>query len=233
MSNYNDKLFSGGIRGYLHQMRFRWLRRHLNVQANAYTLFELGCFDCRSLRYIPKPTHYVGADADWEGGLDSAKSNYDKVPWMELVIARSVQELTAFQDRTFDYSVALETVEHIPDAVLKGYIEFLAKVTNKQLLVTVPVEIGPVFLAKYLAKRLFTDLESGDTDTYTWAEVLWQTLGQTERVRRFEHKGFSYRTFIKQLEQHFHIVKIEGIPFRPFPYISFQVGIVAEPKVRP
>jgi hypothetical protein len=233
MSNYNEKLFSGGVRGSLHRLRFEWVQKHLDVHTEQYTLFELGCFDCRSLRYLPKPKAYVGADAGWEGGLNDAQMNFAKEPEMELVLARSAQELAPFKDRKFDYSIALETMEHIPDNVLSGYIEFLARVTTKKLLITAPVEVGPVFLAKHIAKRSVPGLESGDTETYTLAEIIWATLGRADRVARFEHKGFDYRNLIKQLSEHFVITAVEGIPFRRFPYLSFQVGIIAEPKVKP
>ena len=93
-----------------------------------------------------------------------------------------------------------------------------------------PVEIGPVFLAKFIAKRTFADLESGDTETYTLAEVIAATRGQTEKVERFEHKGFDYRKLIALLREYFSVTHIEGIPFRSLPALSFQVGIIAEPK---
>ncbi len=230
MSDYNDKCFSGGVRGKLHRMRFEWLRRNLDATSGSYNLFELGCFDCRSLSYLPKPKTYVGADAGWEGGLNDAQMNFVKMPWIELVMARSVEDLAKFKDRQFEYAISLETLEHIPDAVLSGYLAFLARITTKKLLITVPVEVGPVFLAKHIAKRTVSGLESGDTETYTLAEIFWATMGRADRVRRFEHKGFDYRTLIAQLSEHFTITKIEGIPFPRFPYLSFQVGIVAEPK---
>ena len=230
MSNYNQKIFSGGIRGYLHQMRFKWLRKHLREKENAYTLFELGCFDCRSLSFLPRPSSYVGADAGWEGGIDDARMTYNKTPWIKLVMAQSVSDLAQYKDQRFDYSISLETLEHIPDAVLRGYIEFLAQITQKRLLVSVPVEIGPVFLAKHIAKSTFPHLESGDTNTYTLAEIYWATRGQVNRVQRFEHKGFDYRALIKLIGEYFDITHIEGIPFRHMPSLSFQVGIIAEPK---
>lgn len=232
MSQYNQKLFSGGFRGRLHRMRFDWLKRHLNEPENSYSLFELGCFDCRSLSYIPKPRQYVGADAGWEGGINDAQMTFVNTPGVELAVVHSARDLAPFEGRRFDYSMALETLEHIPTAVLTGYIEFLARVTKKKLLITVPVEVGPVFLAKYLAKRLFSDLSSGETETYTFAEVIAATRGQAHKVTRYEHKGFDYRDLITLLEQYFIITKVEGMPFAKWPYMSFQVGIVAEPKAR-
>ena len=230
MSNYNQKLFSGGIRGYLHQMRFRWLKKHLIEPENGYSLFELGCFDCRSLHYLPKPRQYLGADAGWEAGLNDAQMTYATTPGMELVMAQSVQDLAAYQARQFDYSIALETLEHIPDSVLLGYVEFLAKVTKKRLLITVPVEIGPVFLIKYVFKRMLPHLHSGETDSYTLKEIIDATRGRMEHVQRFEHKGFDYRALIELIQQHFYITHIEGIPFTRYPKLSFQIGIIAQPK---
>jgi hypothetical protein len=230
MSNYNQLLFSGGFRGRLHRMRFDWLKKHVNEQDDGFTMFELGCFDCRSLSFLPKPRSYVGADAGWEGGINDAQMSFVNKPWIELVVAQSVHDLAPYEGRRFDYTVAMETLEHIPDAVLKGYLEFLARVTKKRLILTVPVEVGPVFLAKYLAKRTFSHLEGGDTGMYTLKEVYWSTRGRVEHVARYEHKGFDYRRLIAQLSEYFDIVAVEGLPFARFPHASFQVGVVAVPK---
>ncbi len=232
-STYNQMLFNGGFRGRLHQMRFEWLKKHLVARADEYTLFELGCFDCRSLDYLPKPKQYLGADAGWEGGINDAQMSLSNKPWMQLLVAHSAHDLGTEAHRRFDYSIALETLEHIPTSVLEGYIEFLAQVTKKKLLITVPVEVGPVFLFKHLAKRLFSGLHNGETDTYTLKEIYWATRGRTDKVVRYEHKGFDYRELIRQLSQYFVITKVEGIPFKRFPYYSFQVGIIAEPIRKP
>ena len=230
MSNYNQKLFSGGIRSYLHYMRFHWLQRHLTADAQSYSLFELGCFDCRSLSFVAKPKSYLGVDAGWEGGLEDAKLAYRNDPSVQLVIAQSVHDLKQHEHRRFDYSIALETLEHMNYSVLRGYVEFLARITTKQLLITVPVEIGPVFLAKYIAKSMVPKLENGETESYTFREVIAATRGQVGKVNRYEHKGFDYRLLIKLLSNYFTITKVEGIPFTNVPLLSFQVGIIAEPK---
>jgi hypothetical protein len=211
-------------------MRFTWLKKQLPKEADSYTLFELGCFDCRSLKHIAKPQRYVGADAGWEGGINDAQMTFVNTPWVELIMAHSAHDLGIYASQKFDYTMAMETLEHIPDALLAGYIEFLAKVTRKQLLITVPVEVGPVFLAKYITKRFVSGLENAETASYTWKEVYWAMRGRVEHVARYEHKGFDYRLLIKQLEQHFDIVRVEGLPFQAYPYLSFQAGIVAVPK---
>jgi hypothetical protein len=229
MSIPNHPIAPRGLRGLLYRMRFDWLKKHVNEPADSYTLFELGCFDCRSLSVLPKPRAYVGADAGWDGGINDAQMSYVKTPWVELVVAHSAHDLAAFEGRKFDYSIATKTLEYIPDGVLKGYVEFLARATKKRLLVTVPVEVGPMFLLKHITKRLLSHLHS-DTTKYTWSELYHAACGNVQHVERFEHKGFDYRNLITLLSQHFDIVAVEGLPFTGNPYYSLQVGIIAEPK---
>lgn len=230
MSQYNQKLFSGGVRSRLHHWRFAWLQKHLNADAGAYSLFELGCFDCRSLSFIPQPARYAGADAGWEGGLYEAQTRYADTPGVTILKAQCAEDLDPLAQETFDYAIALETLEHVPEERVDGYLAFLARVTTRRLLVTVPVEVGPVFLAKHLAKTLVSPWKSGETGSYTLPEVLWATLGDVSRVRRDQHKGFDYRVLRKQIETYFTVEKTEGIPFRRWPGLSFQVGMVATPK---
>lgn len=230
MSKYNTLLFSGGWRTRLHNMRFRWAARQITDAPESFSLFELGCFDCRSLKHIPKPKRYVGADAGWEGGINDAQMTFVNVPWVELIVAQTAFDLAPYANQQFDYTMSLETLEHIPDRLLDGYIEFLARVTKKRLYITVPVEVGPVFLAKYLVKRMLPGFENGETGSYNWNEVYWATRGDVSKVERYEHKGFDYRVLVKQLEKHFRIVKVEGLPLPGYPYYSFQAGIIAEPR---
>lgn len=208
--------------------RFDWLKRHLAEPQDTYSLFELGCYDCHSLRHIPKPKRYVGADAGVSGGIEDARMTFNNAPWVELVMAHSVQDIGHFSGQLFDYSIALNTLEYIPDAVLKGYIQLLAKITKKKLLVTVPVEIGVVLLAKEMKKIMV----GAEKEPYTLAEIYWAVRGQTEKIQRFEHKGFDYRKLIALLNEHFTIVAVEGIPLRNAPMLSAEVGIVAEPRER-
>lgn len=224
---YNERLFSGGLRRAYHMARFRWLEatcRRLRIQSPS--VIELGCFDGRALDHVPAPRRYVGLDANWEGGLQTAMAERSG-SGVEFIESITPETLDRFKEGEFDLAISLETLEHIPPEILPAYIEQLARITHGHFLVTVPTELGPVFLAKYLAKLAYY----GGTDEYSAKEVVAATFGRTSQVKRQEHKGFDYRVLVGQLEQYFDIERVEGVPAIGLPpLLSLTVGIVARSK---
>jgi 2-polyprenyl-3-methyl-5-hydroxy-6-metoxy-1,4-benzoquinol methylase len=228
--DYNARLFDGGLRGRLHGARFHFLAEVTKDVPNE-TVFELGCFDGRSIAHLARrPSEYVGADAGWEGGLEQARKLWPQFKFYE---AHSAEDLLFLRGRSFDISICMETFEHVPVDHMSGYIDLLADITTSRLIVTVPVELGPVFLAKHLLKRILPYLNAGDAEfhSYTFREIVYATLGMTSRVKRGEHKGFDYRWLREMLERRFHVVTYEGHPFTRLPrWLNFGVGMVCVPK---
>ncbi|HVM21680.1 MAG TPA: class I SAM-dependent methyltransferase [Sphingomicrobium sp.] len=227
---YNERLFdAAGLRSFYHLARFKWAEEQVRTHCgNGLKVLELGCFDGRLFDHIrPQVADYVGIDANWEGGLDLARRKYAGVAGATFLEATDPKALRAFADREFDVTASLETLEHLPPELLPAFLDELARVTAGQLLVTVPNELGPVFLAKYLLKRL----RYGDADDYSVKEAVAATLGQTHKVRRCEHKGFDYRQLIGAIGARFNIASIEGLPFAGLPpLLSPTVAIRAVPK---
>lgn len=225
-ASYNERLFSGGLRGMLHTARFRWLRRTLDELAcRPRSVVELGCFDGKALRYLPaRPERYVGLDANWEGGLDLARGEWRHAPNVAFRECHAPEDLPAGE--SFDVAICMETLEHVPPDALPEYVERLAALAGEYLLVTVPVEKGLVFAAKHLAHRLM-----GQAEPYTLGEFVNATLGRTSRVRRREHKGFDYETVVELVARHADIVEVAPIPFRRLPRaLGFGVAIVARAR---
>src|SRR6267154_826958 len=75
---YNERLFGGGIRAWIHYSRFHWLARGLaKLKCQPRRVLELGCFDAKTIDFLPvMPDRYVGLDANWEGGLDIAREKW-------------------------------------------------------------------------------------------------------------------------------------------------------------
>lgn len=228
-AGYNERLFSGGLRGRLHRPRFLWLRESLRrVQAPCARVLELGCFDGRSLDYLPRhPDAYLGLDANWEGGVDLGRARWRDDRAVRLEIGTTPADLSRFADgQRFDTALALETLEHVAPGLVAGYIDAIADVTTGHFVVTVPVEKGPVFLGKYVAKRLF-----GDYFRYRPSEVWWATIGRMDRVARDDHKGFDYEAMVREIARRFEIVEVSGYPFRRLPpWANFGVGIIGRSR---
>lgn len=226
-AGYNERLFSKGLRGKLHSGRFEWVNhtlRRAGVPSNS--VLELGAFDGKVINWLPeKPKRYLGLDANWENGLEIAAARWKEHPEYEFRHCNAPERMFLAGEK-FDVSLCMETLEHVPTNMVDPYLAELARATRHLSLISVPNEIGPVFAAKYLTKLAF-----GDAYPYSVSEMWYQTLGRVENVVRDQHKGFSYRRFQMQLERHFEIVRIEGIPFRALPpYLSFGIGFVVCPK---
>lgn len=229
-AGYNERLFSGDLRGRLHRSRFRWLQETARrVHAPCRRVLEVGCFDGRSIEHLPqRPSIYLGLDANWEGGVDLGRSRWQGHPGVRFEICSTPGELREYaKGQCFDTTLCLETLEHVAPDLLEAYVEEIARVTTGYFIVTVPNEKGPVFLVKYIVKRLF-----GDYFRYRPSEVLAAFLGRMDRVRRDDHKGFDYDAIIRLIARHFDLVEVSPYPFRHFPkWAGFGVGIVGRARV--
>lgn len=228
--SYNERLFEKkGLRSYYHLARYRWIRSEIAKRSlTDYKCLEIGCFDGKLLDHLDaQPAEYVGIDANWENGLDLARARFGGRSDISLLETTDPASLDAYEKGYFDISVALETLEHMPDDILTGYLRQLARVTKDWLFVSVPIEIGPVFLAKHVGKSL----RYGLGEQYTFREVIAATLGRSQDVARDQHKGFDYRKLAAEIGEYFDDVEVSGIPFAVgSPALSMTVGIVAKAR---
>lgn len=227
---YNERLFSSGIRRKLHYARFKWIREQFAKRNRpAESVLELGCFDGKLIDFLSsKPKRYVGFDANWEGGLDIAKTRWSGQEGFAFVEAASPAEMHLSAADTFDVAVVMETLEHVPPELVDGYLRKISEHLNGYLFITVPNEKGLLFLAKWAAKKLLR----GDSDQYSLSELLNATLGRMNRVARREHKGFDYRVLVENVARHFELIEVSGHPLQVLPAsLCFGIGIVAKTKV--
>ena len=232
MATYDERLFSHGIRKKIHEARFLWLVRKLekHLLPKKLNILELGCFNGRTLEYLPSDfSKYQGLDSNWEGGLDQAKSKYsDK----RISFAFCLDSTGLQIDRNTNAFVCLETLEHLDQKTLEGYIAELKKrlPEGTKLFITVPNEIGLIFLVKKFVKLfLFKDHRASE---YTAKEFFLQSLGMTDFIERnYNHKGFHWKKLRNLLEKHFELISTEGIhsPMMPV-FLNFSVGFVLQQR---
>ncbi len=227
-TKYEERLFSGGIRKYIHEARFKWLEKNCKYLVNKETkIIELGCFNGKSLEFLPNSfNNYLGFDANWEGGLSEAKERYlsKKIVFKECIHPRDF----ALKEK-FNLFICLETLEHLPAEDLEIYLlnvkEFLSD--KGILMISVPNEIGFLFIIKTIFKKIYFK----EKIEYDLKEFIYQALGKVEKVKRNQHKGFSYKILKENLEKLFNVEKIEGLqaPLLPIS-LNLSVGFVCSLK---
>lgn len=225
---YNERLFGGGLRGWYHRSRFNWAHDVVRKLPPGLKVVELGCYDGRILDEIgSRVTEYVGVDANWAGGLDLARDKLEGRSGVRLIESADPHDLGQFRKGHFDLGIALETLEHVPPTLMTRYLDELARITRGHLLVSVPNELGPIFLAKYLAKLALW----GDVQPYKVREVIAATFRRSDLVERDDHKGFDYRSAIAEIASRFEILSIKGLPGTGLPpALSPTVAIFARSR---
>lgn len=218
LNDYDRRLFSSGLRKRIHEARFYWLREESRRLAGS--VIEIGCFNSRSLDYLSfTPTAYFGLDAGWEGGLSEALARFPNYDFKESIDPEDIKDI-------WDVSIALETLEHIPRPdTLDRYLEKLAR-HSRVLIATVPMEIGPLFAAKFLYKKFIHH----DKTNHSFDEFIFQTLGRCDLVTQDNHRGFDYRDLVKRIDHYFLIEKVVGIQKSLPKALNTQIGIRAKSR---
>lgn len=229
--DYNERLFKvKTFRGKLHLARFDWLQsKVLEYTPNASSVLDLGCFDARSIKYLPPGLlRFIGYDANWEGGLSAAKTEYVHNNKYRFIECKKVEDFQP-ERHCVDICISLETLEHLATKDLNLYLERLSQATKSHVFFTVPNEKGLVLLGKYLYKKW---IHKHVFDRYSTKELWYATIGRLDKIERkeFAHKGFDYAEFVNQLNTYFTVLEVKGIPFGWLPKsLNFTIGIIAKP----
>lgn len=231
--DYNKRLFNkSSLRGKIHNARFIWLKDNVaRLCANYQSVLELGCFDGKILDHLPTPPkYYEGWDANWEDGLDIARSKFKDDKHLTFHECETYETFKP-TNASFDISICMETLEHLPIYNYEEYIKTLAEHTVGFLFVTIPNEKKIPFAMKHLVKS--TVLRKQKMDKYTVKETWNAMLGRLDKVKRINtsHKGFDYEDMIATLRKYFTVETVEGIPYKSLgPGLNFTVGVVCRSK---
>ena len=230
---YNKRLFKKNtLRSFYHLSRFKWLGEKVKqYKPEVKTILELGCYDCRSLEYLPETfLYYEGYDSNWEGGLDMAIDKLKDDKRIKLFEIINANEFNREQSK-FDITISLETLEHIHSNQIKEFINTICENTNDLIFVTVPNEKGFMLILKLLYKKI---IDPKFKIEYSFSELFYAGIGYMKKVKRVEceHKGFDYTNLLQQFQNNFKVIEVKGLPFISLPIcLNMTVAVVLR-KIR-
>lgn len=219
--SYNGRLFSKGLRKRWHSARFHWLQRvWAESSLQAPRVMEVGCFDGKTLDFLPPVGTYAGFDAGWGGGLEIGRRERSAAN-VSFHEAQAPEDLFGL----YDAIICMETLEHVPLKYTEAFVAKFSKMAP-MLFVTVPVEFGPLAAAKHFYKKI----TGNRPDSYRISEFVSLIIGNSNGIIREEggHKGFDYRYIVNIIENYYKIVEVKSIPFPALsPIFGSSVGIIA------
>ena len=140
-------------------------------------------------------------------------------PFVEMLMskARRINDLATLEPHSMTCITVLETFEHLEDDVVTNTIGAIRELLSEDghLVVSVPIILGPVVLAKE-ANRLRVHR----VRDYTTRELVGAVFGRPaprDRRRIVSHKGFDFRALQAQLAASFELERAWFSPFRRLP----------------
>jgi hypothetical protein len=227
---YNDRLFHGNrARRFLHERRFWWLIDRLRrLGIRRADVIEIGCYDAKTISYLERSdiavTRYVGYEAD-DDIFDWVKASWAARAEVAIVKSKSPSDIDL--SSTFDVGICLETLEHLPDENVDGYLDVLARVVRGPVFFTIPVERGAMLVAKQLGYRALGMYG----DRLSWRDLVAGALSRTDRIPRHEHAGFDDRRMIERIARYFTVTESAGLFVPYFTTLNFTVGIVGTARM--
>jgi SAM-dependent methyltransferase len=235
MTGYEARLNFNAVTRYLHSFRFRNLLGVLAELSGQITnrpieVLEVGCNTGRAYQAMHErfAINYRGVDIS-ETAIAVARQRHKgrNNCRFELGDAADAQFAEA---GSADIVIALETLEHIPEATVVRIVENVCLVVRPRLFVaSVPIEIGPAIWVKSVGSKMMGYRRGSD---YTWGYVFWAGLYNLNRVptHGVRHVGFNWYWLEQTIRHNAKIRESRAMPFRWLPkWIAPSVMFIAEP----
>jgi SAM-dependent methyltransferase len=235
ITTYEANQNFNSVTRYLHSIRFGNLMACLaelsyQITDRPIEVLELGCNTGRAYEAMDARfrVNYRGVDLD-EEVIAIARQRYAGRNNCTFLLADAADPQFV-EPGSADIVVALETLEHIPEATVVRIVENVAGVIRPRLfIVSVPIEIGPAIWVKYLGSKLMGYRRSR---TYTWRDAFWAGLYNLNRVptHGVQHRGFNWYWLEQTVRHNAQLRESRSMPFRWLPkWLAPSVMFIAEP----
>jgi SAM-dependent methyltransferase len=213
--------------------------------AHGKRVLDYGCGDASFIQALlgsgSRPLEVIGAEVA-EDLIDHCRSRFPTRPDLRFV---HVDELPSIAAKTpIDLIVCMEVLEHVVELEETLDRLYCVLADGGHIVISVPVETGPVLLLKQAVRTVAGWRKIGDyewTSQYSFAEYAKSMFaGPEQRVIRpvyrsaenrpyHCHKGFNWRYLQRRIATRFRIHRVLGSPFAKLPPgLGSQVWTVAE-----
>jgi SAM-dependent methyltransferase len=233
-TGYEQKQQFNSVVSWLHSFRFQHIVQVFEslrekVADRPIRVVEIGCAHGKLFSFLNERfrVDYTGIDVSAES-LNLARSRHGHHENFALVHGPAQDEMGRFCG--VDVVVALETLEHIPEAVVVRIVEAVAAAKPGMFVCSVPVEVGPAVWAKNVGSWLAGYSRHRE---YTWGETFWAGLGDLEKVpvHGTGHKGFDWRWLAQTVRHNMRVREIRKFPIGFMPAAtSSSVFMIAESR---
>ena len=226
------------ITRYLHSCRFRNLMGILanleqQIGPRPIEVMEIGCGVGKAYQLMNErfAINYRGIDVK-EDRIATARERYCGGNNSQFILADAGDSQFG-EPGSADIVIALETLEHIPEATVVRIVENVCQVVQPRLfVVSVPIEIGPAIWVKHLGSKLMR--YRGRGRGYPGHYMFWAGLYNLNRVppHGTTHLGFNWYWLEQTIRHNAWLRESRSMPFRRLPkWLAPSVMFIAEPTV--
>jgi hypothetical protein len=209
------------IIGWFQNARWAWVNGELQKLGQPPRLIDFGCFDARLLpRLAYKPRLYIGLDNDPADVLPQLRARHADGGAI-FFKGEAAADFAPVLPQA-DIAVALEVLYYFEGPKLRDILALLKERAPQGLLATVLNETGPFFLSRHIVKRAGLVGLDDLAKSYSWREIMAQSLGGSASLKRGGRKNFSARQLYDDLRKVFPHVEARGLPFgAPYRFDAF------------
>jgi SAM-dependent methyltransferase len=208
-------------------------------------LLDYGCGDGTFLGMVASRwSHCVGVDVDAEQQED-CRVRFTDVPNVRLLMTR---ELGAPEHRSaYGLVICMETLEHCPASAVEIVLDDIERCVRQdgRVIISVPVETGPAFILKYVARGLAAWRGLSDYRHYerytvgnalrmifaTGATTFDRPVYGTPDFPSHSHYGFNWRLLRTRIATQFIIDRVLFSPINlPGGWVASQAWLVCRPR---